>query len=66
MGIANLGLGVLGRALPEMNLMMVQIPAHVLFAFGLLLAGATPLGEVLGQSLAAWGARAAAAVLGGS
>lgn len=66
MGIANLGLGVLGRALPEMNLMMVQIPAHVLFGFALVLAGATPLGEALAQALAAWGTRAAAAVLGGS
>jgi flagellar biosynthetic protein FliR len=66
MGIANVGLGVLGRALPEMNLMMVQIPAHVLFGFGVLLAGATPFGEALGKTLAAWSVRAATAVLGGS
>ncbi len=64
--LANLALGVLGRALPEMNLMMVQIPAHVLFGFGLLLAGASPLGRAIAAALVAYSDRAIAAVLGGS
>lgn len=64
--LANLALGVIGRSMPEMNLMMVQIPAHVLFGFALLLASATPLGRVLAQTLGEWSVRAAAAVLGGA
>ena len=65
MMLANLALGVLGRSLPEMNLMMVQMPAHVLFGLSLLFASATPLGRILAQSLVEWSARATAAVLGG-
>ena len=64
--VANLALGVLGRALPEMNLMMVQIPAHVMLGFALLLAGATPLGRTLVTTLATYSERAIAAVLGGA
>jgi flagellar biosynthetic protein FliR len=64
--VANVALGVLGRALPEMNLMMVQIPAHVLFGFGLLLAGASPLGRAIASELAAHSERAFAALLLGS
>lgn len=64
--VANVALGVLGRALPEMNLMMVQIPAHVLFGFGLLLAGVSPLGRAIAAELAAHSERAVATVLFGS
>src|SRR5690606_36632969 len=61
--VANLLLGVVGRAMPEVNLMALQLPAHVLLVLVLLVAVTTPLGDALARTLAAWTA-AAAGVLG--
>src|SRR5690606_8448377 len=52
--LANLVLGFVGRALPEINLMALQLPAHVLVLLALLAAGATPLADVLAPLLAGW------------
>ena len=63
--LANLVLGFVGRALPEVNLMALQLPAHVLVLLTLLAVGATPLVDVLAPLLAGWSGRVAA-LLGGA
>lgn len=63
--LANLVLGFVGRALPEVNLMALQLPAHVLVLLTLLALGATPLVDALAAVLAGWSGRTAGLV-GGS
>lgn len=55
--LANLVLGFLGRALPEVNLMALQLPAHVMLLLGLLWVAAGALGDALTDVLAAWSQR---------
>jgi flagellar biosynthetic protein FliR len=56
--LANLALGFVGRALPEVNLMALQLPAHVLLLLALLWLGATPIGDALADVLSGWTATA--------
>lgn len=65
MMLANIAMGILGRALPEMNLMMVQIPAHVLLMLSMVLVGVPAFGSTVGILLEGWTSRAVSAVLGG-
>jgi len=62
--LANLAMGVLGRVLPEMNLMMVQIPAHVLLMLGMMLAGVSGFTAAVAGALESWPGRAFTAVMG--
>lgn len=52
--LANLVLGFIGRALPEVNLMALQLPMHVVLLLGLLWVGAGALGDAMVGTLAAW------------
>lgn len=62
--LANVAMGMLGRMLPQMNLMMVQIPAHVLLMLGMMLAGVSGFSAAVVDTLARWPARAFTSVLG--
>lgn len=63
--VTNVALGLLARAAPQLNLMTVQLPAHVLLLFALLLLGATPLVEGMAGALADHTARVLAILLPG-
>lgn len=63
--VSNLGMGILGRTIPQLNLMMLQLPAHVAFSLGLLMLGAGTLVEAAGDVIAPWPGRALAALLAG-
>jgi len=63
--VTNVALGLLARAAPQLNLMTVQLPAHVLLLFALLLLGATPLVEGMARALEAHTARVLAILLPG-
>ncbi len=63
--VTNVALGLLARAAPQLNLMTVQLPGHVLLLFALLLLGATPLVEGMAGALAVHTARVLAILLPG-
>lgn len=63
--VANLALGILGRIMPQLNLMTVQLPAHIAFLLILLLLGATRMSAALAGILDGWTATALGAVAGG-
>lgn len=54
MFLANVATGVIGRAMPQMNLMVVQLPAHILMVLALMLAGAAPFVTNIADMLVAW------------
>lgn len=62
--LANLLLGFLGRALPEVNLMALQLPAHVVLLLALLWLGAGAFGDAMVEVLAAWQQRLGALIGG--
>lgn len=63
--ITNLAVGMLGRAIPQLNLMSLQLPAQVGITFLLLALGAAPFTEVIGDVLKAHAPVGLEALLGG-
>lgn len=63
--LSNLALGILGRLVPQLNLMLVQLPAHVALGFALLALGAASLVDGAAAALGPWSERALAALGGG-
>lgn len=66
MFVSNVGVGILGRAIPQLNLMMLQLPAHVAITLVLLMLGAGALLRAAADQLLLWTERSASAVLGGA
>ncbi len=52
--VSNLALGILARAVPQLNLMMLQLPAHVALGLGLLLLGAGSLMRATSLEVERW------------
>ncbi len=65
MFVSNVGLGVLGRAIPQLNLMMLQLPAHVGGLLVLLGVGAQSYTDAVGAAVVDWNARVLALLLPG-
>jgi flagellar biosynthetic protein FliR len=64
--IANLAVGVLGRLVPQLNLMLLQLPATIALTLGMLALGASSLVAASRDQLEALGHAALLAVLGGA
>lgn len=54
MMVSNAGLGLLGRAIPQLNLMTLQLPAHVAMLLLLVAFGARELTEHMASILMPW------------
>jgi len=63
--ISNVAVGMLGRAIPQLNLMALQLPAHVGVTLLLLGLGAAPLTQAMADTLRSVTQQAVSAVLGG-
>ncbi|MDJ0864906.1 MAG: flagellar biosynthetic protein FliR [Myxococcota bacterium] len=63
--LANVATGLVGRAMPQMNLMVVQLPAHILMVLALLLAGAAQLTTSFAEEIGAWSLRAGSVLRAG-
>ena len=64
MVVSNVAVGILGRAIPQLNLMALQLPAHVATTLLILGLGAAPLTDVMARSIEGATGDAVAAVLG--
>ncbi len=64
MVISNVAVGILGRAIPQLNLMALQLPAHVATTLLILGLGAAPLTDVMARTLRGFTDEAIGAVLG--
>lgn len=62
--VANLAVGILGRTIPQLNLMMLQLPAQVAVSLGMLGVGAATLLARAEGVIAGWPARCFAALTG--
>jgi flagellar biosynthetic protein FliR len=62
--LANTAVGVLGRAIPQLNLITLQLPAHVAITLLVLALGARGLVDVLQGEMDGWTGRAVAALAG--
>lgn len=49
--LANVLMGVLGRVIPQLNLMSLQLPAQIAITLGLLAAAAAPFADVLASAI---------------
>ena len=65
MFVSNVAVGMLGRAIPQLNLMALQLPAHVGLTLLILGLGAAPLVDAMGGVLEEATQRAIATTLGG-
>lgn len=65
MFVTNVGVGILGRAIPQLNLMAVQLPAQIGITLILLALAAAPLANAIIDALVGGSERALAAVMGG-
>jgi flagellar biosynthetic protein FliR len=52
--VANAGLGLVGRAIPQLNLMTIQLPAHVAMLLLLVAFGARELTDSMASILVPW------------
>jgi flagellar biosynthetic protein FliR len=52
--VTNAALGLLGRAIPQLNLMTLQLPAHVAFLLLLVALGARGMLDLMAESLLPW------------
>ncbi len=52
--VSNLAVGILGRTIPQLNLILLQLPAHIAFTFGILLMGAGAWVSAAGSHLEGW------------
>ncbi len=57
MGVSNLALGILARAVPQLNLMMLQLPAHVAMGLAMLSFGAGAILRASGREIERWAER---------
>jgi flagellar biosynthetic protein FliR len=64
--LSNLTVGALGRLIPQLNLMSVQLPAQIAISLALLAVCATPLVDVLAGLLGVGQAELLAGLLGGA
>lgn len=64
--VSNLALGILARAVPQLNLMMLQLPAHVLMGLAILSFGSGVLLRASGREILDWSDRLRVLVLGGA
>lgn len=64
--VVNVGVGILGRSIPQLNLMALQLPAHIAITLLILGLAANPLANVIGATLTGFTEEAFAAILGGS
>lgn len=62
--LANLSVGILGRTIPQLNLMTVQLPALLGLTFLLLTLGGEAFVEALSRTIEAWIGRVAGLMLG--
>ncbi len=62
--ISNVAVGILGRSIPQLNLMALQLPAHVATTLLILGLGAGPLSDVMARTLGDFTHEAIASVLG--
>jgi flagellar biosynthetic protein FliR len=62
--LSSVTLGVLGRLVPQLNLMMLQLPAHVALTFGLLALGANAFSASIARLLGGFLDRAVATLFG--
>ncbi len=62
--LANLAVGILGRTIPQLNLMTVQLPAMLALTFFLLALGSEAFIGTIGRSIETWIGDVAARVLG--
>lgn len=65
MFIVNVAVGILGRAIPQLNLMSVQLPAQIGITLIVLALAAAPLSQAIIEVLTEGSERAIAAVAGG-
>jgi flagellar biosynthetic protein FliR len=65
MFVSNVGVGILGRAIPQLNLMALQLPAHVGVTLLILGLAAGPLTETMAATVQTMTERAITAALGG-
>lgn len=63
--VANVAVGILGRAIPQLNLMMLQLPAHVMVTFVLLMLGAGAFMRTAAGRIVLFTEQSVGAVLGG-
>ena len=63
--LSNLAVGMLGRAIPQLNLMALQRPAHIGITLLILALGAGPLVAALGDATVAWIDAVTLTLLGG-
>ncbi len=63
--VTNLAVGMLGRAIPQLNLMSLQLPAQVGITLLLLALGAAPFADTIARELEASAPLALEALLGG-
>ena len=64
MVISNYAVGILGLAIPQLNLMALQLPAHVGVTLLILGLGTGPLSQAMLDTLSHFTERAIAAALG--
>jgi len=57
MMVSNLALGILARSVPQLNLMMLQLPAHVAMGLALLSFGSGVLLRAAGSEIEIWAER---------
>jgi len=65
MFVTNVGVGILGRAIPQLNLMAVQLPAQIAIVLAILAVSAAPLSEAIIKLLSNGTQNAIAAMTGG-
>ena len=63
--VSNVGIGILGRAIPQLNLIALQLPAHIAVVLLVLGLAAGPFSESIAQALLGGSADVVDAVLGG-
>jgi len=64
MMVSNAAVGVLGRTIPQLNLITLQLPAHVAATFLILALGAWSMVDIVGGAMTGWTDRGVAALLG--
>ena len=62
--VANVGVGILGRSIPQLNLMALQLPAHIAITLLIIGIAANPLGEAIASVLTDVTTEVLAALLG--
>lgn len=64
--VTNVGVGILGRSIPQLNLMALQLPAHIAITLVIIGLIANPLGEAIAGTLTGFTNDVLTAFLGGA